>query len=121
MLQVVIFDEGHNIEDVCRSSVGYEATQFEMGEAISNLDEVIEKDKKCLAYCQEYGIGFESQAKQLLGIRQFLVTLQTWTLGFKCKLVDDYFEHSHYSLDGQTCLQQLQVEPVLALSVYSDY
>ena len=44
---MIIFDEGHNIEDVCRSSVGYEATQFQLGEAILNLEDVIKKDKEC--------------------------------------------------------------------------
>ena len=51
---MVIFDEGHNIEDVCRSSVGYEATQFMIGEAIANLDDVIGKDRQCVGYSKEY-------------------------------------------------------------------
>ena len=54
---MAIFDEGHNIEDVCRSSVGYEATQFQLGEAIANLEDVIVKDGKCLAWSEQSGVG----------------------------------------------------------------
>ena len=35
---IAIFDEGHNIEDVCRSSAGFDATQFEIGEAIDDVE-----------------------------------------------------------------------------------
>lgn len=53
-LQVVIFDEGHNIEDVCRSSVGYEANQYQIMEAINNLEDVIKRDLECMDLMRIY-------------------------------------------------------------------
>lgn len=51
----------------------------------------------------------ESIGTQLLGIQGVLKMLLKWTMSFKNKLVDDFFEHSHYSLDGPNCLKQLKV------------
>eukprot|EP00116_Pleurobrachia_bachei_P001726 sb/3461988/ len=114
---IAIFDEGHNIEDVCRSSAGFDATQFEIGEAIDDVEKCFKNQQH---FFQTYGAdpsgGCAPKYTELNAIKSFLVQLRDFTTSFEGRLIKDYFEHSHYSLDGVTCLRQLQ-----AIGITSDY
>lgn len=51
-----------------------------------------------------------SVASQMRGIKSFITKLQNWALSYEAKLIDDYFEHSHYSMGGSVGLKAMEVQ-----------